>query len=65
MQYTSHGAVIGITTRAQSFGTHGRYRASGTRHNIGFEVLDEVAKQKEVGFESLVPATQAFEEHVA
>ena len=26
---------------------------SGTRHNIGFEVLDEVAKQKEVGFETL------------
>ena len=27
------------------------YRA--TRHNIGFEVLDEVAKQKEVHFETL------------
>ena len=27
--------------------------ASGTRHNIGFEVLDEVAKQKEVRFETL------------
>ena len=25
---------------------------SGTRHNIGFEVLEKVAKQKEVSFET-------------